>query len=440
MTGAGVPTPRGWPLIGHLVSVRRDVLGFLERSHARHGDHFLVRIGRVPIHAVASPALARHVLVDRRDNYEKTSRSSAEIRHIAGASLLTANGDDWHRRRQALQPAFRPAVTARYHEVMAQASQTAIAAWRRAHPNGGVIDLGHEMMRLTFQIVGQALLGEDLHGSAAVVDRSMRLMLGHVAARLQSVALPITWPTPANRRFHAARARLHTLVDGVIARRRAEDRPALDLLDAMIAAATADDGLDAAWLRDEVATLLLSGHETTAHALTWTCHLLASRPDVQDRVRDELTAHPDPTAHPYLRQVVFESMRLYPPVWLIERRAREADVLGDVDVPAGANIAIVVWLLHRHPEYWSDPVRFDPGRFADAQLHGRPGPHYLPFGLGPRTCMGASFALHEALIVLSRVLAAARLTPVPASDPVAPEAGVTLRPKRPLQMQLTWVG
>jgi cytochrome P450 len=436
---ATVPGPRGLWLTGNLVAIGRDVLGFLERTHAAHGDVVRVRIASMPIYVVSSPAAARHVLLTRRDNYDKTSRSSLEIRHISGASLLTANGADWHDKRHVLQPAFRAEAIGRYHQVMRAAAADAVNHWRSELPEGGTIDMAHEMMRLTYRIVSAAMLGENLRSSADTVDQAMRTMLGHVAARLRAPSLPLAWPTPSNTRFHRARRRLHAVVDDLIARRRALRREPRDLLDAMIAA-TGDRQapLDDAWLRDEVATLLLAGHETTANALSWTWYLLSRHPEVQQRAVAAARSTDDPVACAYLRQVLFESLRLYPPIWLMERRAREADVIDGHPVPAGANVAVATWLLHRHPEYWPDPGRFDPDRFADSQHHGRPGDHYLPFGLGPRTCLGLAFAVHEAAIVLAACLAHMHTEAVPGAAAVVPQPGITLRPKGGLPLRLVW--
>jgi cytochrome P450 len=438
---AAVPGPRGLWLTGNLVAVGRDVLGFLERTREAHGDFVRVRIAWMPVYVISGPAAARHVLLTRRDNYDKTSRSSLEIRHIAGASLLTANGADWHDKRHVLQPAFRAEAIGRYHQVMQTAAAEAVSRWRRERPEGGTVDMAHEMMRLTYRIVSAAMLGEDLESSTDTVDETMRTMLEHVAARLRAPSLPLAWPTPSNTRFRDARRRLHGLVDGIIARRRAQAREPRDLLDAMIAAAgDRSEALDDAWLRDEVATLLLAGHETTANALSWTWHLLSQHPDVQQRAFEAARSAEDPVACAYLRQVLFESLRLYPPIWLMERRAREADVIDGHPVPAGANVALAIWLLHRHPGHWTDPGRFDPDRFVDSQHHGRPGDHYLPFGLGPRTCLGLAFAVHEAAIVLAACLAQLRVQPVANAGAVAPHAGVTLRPRDGLPLGLAWRG
>lgn len=434
-----VPAPRALPLTGHLFALGQDLPGFLERSRAHHGDLMRLRVAWMPIYVASSPGFARHVLLDRRDIYEKTSRSSREIRHIAGASLLTAVGPDWAAKRQVLHPAFKANVIGLYHDVMEVSTASALERWRLEVPEGGVLDMAQEMMRLTYGIVSSALLGEDLDQTAHEVDDALRFMLTHVVARLQAPSVPLDWPTPGNRRFHRERARLHALVDAVIARRRAAPREPRDLLDAMLQASScAGPALDATWLRDEVATLLLSGHETTANALTWTWYLLSRHPEIQERAAAAARAAADPVSCAYLRQVLFESMRLYPPIWLVERQAQAADTLGGHAIPRGANVAVAIWLLHRHPEFWPEPERFDPERFRDSQQHGRPGDHYLPFGLGPRTCLGLNFAVHEALIVLARSLTRVRVVPVQGGTDAVPVPGVTLRPRGGLPLDIRW--
>ena len=434
-----VPGPRGWPLTGSLYAISYDLLGFLERSRARYGDLLRLRVAWVPVYVASSPEDARHVLLEHRDNYEKTSRSSVEIRHIAGTSLLTANGADWTEKRRLLQPAFKVGAVGAYHEVMNTATEEMLARWRRDFPDGGVLDMAQEMMRLTYRIVSEALLGEDLRHTAGIVDAALEIMLQRVVTRLKRPSLPIAWPTPANLKFQRERRRLHELIDGIIARRRAQQREPRDLLDAMIQATDNQTAtLDPLWLRDEVMTLLLAGHETTANALNWTWHLLSQHADIQERAFAAADGDENPLAIPYLRQVLFESMRLYPPIWLVERQARAADTLGGYDIPAGATVAVAIWLLHRHPDHWPEPERFDPERFRDSPAQGRPGHHYLPFGLGPRMCLGMNFAVNEAMIILARCLTHIRVQPLDGAQPVVPLAGVTLRPRDGLPLRFHW--
>lgn len=433
------PGPPGDPLLGHLRPFRRDVLGLLTRAARDHGDVVRFRIGPMVVHLVNHPDHVTHVLQRRAKAYDKATRSTAALRAIAGTSLLTANGEAWQTRRRLMQPVF-------HRKKVCDSVPTIVAAidarLRRWQP-GGTIDLASEMMQLAFDVAGAAILGVDVGGEAASLEADIGDLLAQVFDRWGRV-LPLPWwvPTAGHRRFAQALARVDRVVAGIVAHHRThpEGRPPLlaQLMDARdpVSGAPFTD----AELRHEVITMLLAGHETTASALAWTFALLAQHPSVADRLQAELEvvlgsrtpARDDLPALPFTTQVIHEAMRLYPPIWAIERRACEDDTLGGFVIPAGSSVVISPYVLHRHPAFWPDAERFDPGRFASQHGHAA----YLPFGAGPRYCIGAEFGMTEARLVVAMTLQRWRLSMAGGALPT-PQPGLTLRVRGGLPMQVT---
>jgi len=439
------PGPPGLPLIGNLLSFRRDVLRLLLDTRERYGDVVRFRLGPAVFHLVAHPDLIRQVLQERADQYDKETRSSAKIRSMTGHGLLTTSQELWRRQRRLIQPGFRPAAIATFVERMTEATAAMLERWRPQE----TIDIASEMMRLTYTIVGRTLFSTDVAADAEEVEHAMEVLLAHTYRRLERlVDLPEALPTPGNRRFRAALATVDRVVYRILsARRQAGDgsEPA-DLLAILLQARDEESGqgMDDRQIRNEVLTLLLAGHETTANALTWTFYLLARHPEAMERVRAEAAAvlgdrpptSEDLAALPCTERVIRESMRLYPPIWAMERRAALADELGGYPIPAGSTVVVSPWVTHRHPAFWSDPERFDPERFTEERTAGRPTLAYLPFGAGPRFCIGGHFAMTEALVITAMVIRSWRLRLVK-GHPVVPEPGITLRARHGVALTLT---
>jgi cytochrome P450 len=429
------PGPPGLPLIGNLLSFRHDVLQLLLDARERYGDVVRFRLGPAIFHLVAHPDLIREVLQEKADQYDKETRSSAKIRSMTGHGLLTASGELWRRQRRLIQPGFRPAAIATFVERMTAATGAMFGKWQPQQ----TIDIASEMMRLTYTIVGRALFSADVAADAEKVEHAMEVLLAHTYRRLERIIdLPEALPTPGNRRFRAALATVDRVVYRILsARRQARygSAPA-DLLDILLRERDEESGqrMDDRQIRNEVLTLLLAGHETTANALTWTFYLLARHPDAMERVRAEATAvlgdraptYEDLAALSFTERVVREAMRLYPPIWAMERRAALADELGGYPIPAGSTVVMSPWVTHRHPAFWSEPERFDPERFTEERADGRPTLAYLPFGAGPRFCIGGHFAMTEAVVITAMVIRSWRLRLV-GGHPVVPEPGITLR-------------
>jgi cytochrome P450 len=448
MTAPVAPGPRGLPLIGHVIPFRRDVLGLLIESRERFGDVVRFRLGPMVVHLVAHPDLIRQVLQEGAESYDKETRSSSKIRGMTGLGLLTANGELWRRQRRLIQPAFRPAAVEGYVARMTEAAGAMLERWERQA--GRRFDMASEMMRLTYTIVGRTLFGADMSDPAemAEVEEATAVLLAHTYRRLERLAEPPAWlPTPGRRRFRQARAAVDRVVYRILAQRRSGDEGAepADLVSRLLRERDEEtgEGMTDEQLRNETLTLLLAGHETTANALTWTFYLLARHPEVLERLRDEAVEvlggrapeSADLQRLVFAERVLRESMRLYPPIWALERRAVRDDELGGHPIPAGSTVVVSPWVTHRHPGFWEEPGRFDPDRFTEERSEGRPSLAYLPFGAGPRYCVGGHFAMTEALVILAMVARRWRPRLVP-GRPVVPKAGITLRARHGVWVKL----
>ena len=315
-----------------------------------------------------------------------------------------------------------------------------LARWECAA--GRPFDVASEMMRLTYTIAGRTLFSADVSDPAEMeeVEEAMAVLLAHTYRRLERLAEPPEWlPTIGRHRFRKARAAVDRVVYRILAQRRSGEEgkgePA-DLVARLLRERDEEtgQGMTDEQVRNEALTLLLAGHETTANALTWTFYLLARHPEVQERLRDEAgqvfgdraPEASDLQSLVYAERVLRESMRLYPPIWAMERRAVRDGELGGYPIPGGSTVVVSPWVTHRHPGFWEEPERFDPGRFTEERSAGRPSLAYLPFGAGPRFCVGGHFARTEALVILAMAARRWRLRLVP-GHAVTPKAGITLR-------------
>ena len=435
--------PGSW-LLGALPSIRRDYLGTIG-AIARRGDIVRFRLLHQPVFLITRPELIEHVLVAHPERYVKGTRGYRLMRFVVGNGLLTSDGDFWLRQRRIAQPAFHRKRIEAFGEVMTTLTRAMLERWRSLPEMRHGFDVSREMMRLTLQIVGATLLSRDVTADAGDVGEALTTSLAQIIYRLYTPwALPQVVPTSRNRRARAAIATLDRVVGAIIEdRRRSTDRHD-DLLDMLLHARDPEtgEGMTDAQLRDEVMTLFLAGHETTAMALTWTLHLLGQHPDVEQKLRDELRPFGEEplTASDSARldltgRVVQEAIRLYPPVWIFGRSAIAEDVLGGCRVRPGDWVLISPWATHRAPDLWPDPERFDPDRFLPEQSHGRHRFAYLPFSGGGRKCIGDQFAMLEAKLVLGTLMQQVRLALDP-GHPVEPQPLLTLRPRKGVMMRL----
>ncbi|MCA1616587.1 MAG: cytochrome P450, partial [Acidobacteria bacterium] len=390
-------------LLGFL-AFRRDPLKFLTRLAREHGDVVHFRMGPQHFYLLNHPDLVRDALVTRQDHFHK-GRALQRSKRLLGEGLLTSEGEHHRRQRRLVQPGFHRKRIESYGATMTEYADRYSAGWR----DGAQVDIAHEMMRLTLAIVGKTLFSADVEGEADDVGEA----LTEIMEMFQMLLLPYSeylekLPLPQNRRFARARARLDAIIYRIIAERRAAEEDAGDLLSMLMQARDEEGdgaGMTDEQLRDEVMTLILAGHETTANALAWTWHLLAQHPAVETRLHAELDevlgkgARPpaveDLPALRYTEMVFSESMRLHPPAWTVGRLAVRDYTAGGYTIPAGSLVLVSQFVMHRDPRFWPDPLRFDPERWTPEAKESRPQYSYFPFGAGARRCVGEGFAWME---------------------------------------------
>ena len=391
-----------------------------------------------------TPDAIRHVLVDNYENYSRTPAGFRVLRPMLGEGLLIAEGRAWKHQRRTLAPAFTPRAVATLIPHMVAVTDETVASLRGL--SGGPVDLRAIMQRMTLEIAGRTMFsfGMEHHG-ATLRDFVMEYQDGLARPHFLDLVLPRDWPSPRDFARARFRKRWTRFVAVLMAERRAagkqEGAPARDLFDLMNAARDPEtnEAFNDVQLGDEVATMILAGHETTATALFWSLYLLALDPVAQEQLAAEArqapaNAEPDLDRLKFTRAVVDETMRLYPPAFLIARAATGADVIAGMPIRRNDVILIAPWLLHRHEKLWRDPNAFMPERFMPPAA---PPDRfaYLPFGVGARVCIGAHFALVEATLALARIIAAFRVTLLD-KEPVMPVGIVTTQPDRSPMFQI----
>jgi cytochrome P450 len=419
----------GWPLM-------YDPLRFIEDMFRAYGDIVRLNIMNLRVCLVAHPDGIKHILQDNHRNYQK-SYDYKILARLLGQGLVTSEGALWLRQRRLIQPVFHRQRIAEFGTIMTECTNAMLDSWQGRAERREVFDVVPEMMRLTLQIVGRALFSLDLTAQADTIGRNLTIANERFGNMGMSAFVP--WlPTPGNLRFRLAARHLRKVVLGIIAERRCQGRDHGDLLSMLLEARDEQTGesMKDEQLRDEILTLILAGHETTATALSWTWYLLSDNPEVEHRLHTEVDEvlggrEASITNLPklkYTAMVIDEAMRLYPPVWAIGRAAIADDEVMGYRVRQGTNLLLSQWLAHRHPAFWDEPNRFKPERFSSEGDLGRPRYAFFPFGGGPRLCIGNLFALTEAQTVLATVAQKYSLRVV-GNHPVEPQPLVTLRPR-----------
>jgi cytochrome P450 len=421
------PVPQG--SVRELV---RDPLNFFTSITRQYGDIVCYRPAPDTAYLLNHPDYVRHVLVDNNRNYSKATYSNQIFKKVVGDGLITAEGDAWRWQRRLMQPAFHHARLERLDGLIVQAAQEMLGRWDERYAQEETIDIAREMAALTLTVTARALfgvnLGERVNQVGEIVNRSALL-----------------FEKPSNPALQQAAQEFREVVDAIIQERKRDFKDSGDLLSSMIVARDehTGKGMSDEELRDQLFGLLLAGYETTANALTWTWYLLSQNGWAIERLREEVhqslngkaPGYADLERMPFLRQTLDESLRLYPPAWILGRRAIGDDRIGGYDVPAGTVIAISIYTLHRHPDFWENPEVFDPARFELQKAAGRHKYAYIPFGGGPRMCIGSGFGLLEAALIIACVAQRYELHLAPGTE-VKPQAIFVLRPNRDILMSL----
>lgn len=441
-----VPLHPGLPFLGNTLAFLRDPLRVLNTLQRTHDRIVHLRIGGRNQYLVLQPEDAKHVLQENHRNYGR-SPGFEVLKIFLGNGLLTSDGDFWRRQRRLAQPAF-------HRQKLAALTQTMIsetADWLDefdGHPLKEPVNISQVFMDVTMRIVCKTLFGSDTTGKLDGLSHALDT-LNYLANKrmLSPIRFPYAWPTPDNQRSKRARMLVDSFIFGLIDQRRTASDARDDLLGMLLSAEDEETGerMSNQQLRDEAVTIFSAGHETTAISMAWTIHLLTKHPDVLARLKaeshsvlgDARTPSPDAfRALTYTMQVIQESLRLYPPAWIMSRRAHQNDHVGPYTIPAGDTVLVCPYLLHRDPANWPDPDRFDPERFAPDgpkdHLHSYA---YLPFGGGPRLCIGNQFALMEMQILLALFVRRFRVEAV-GSERIIPRPLITLRPNQAIRATL----
>jgi cytochrome P450 len=434
------PGPKGMPFVGHLFAFRRDPLRFLRQAAREYGDLVYFRIGPQDAFLLNHPDYIQNVLVTHQRNFVK-GRGLERAKDFLGEGLLTSEGEFHRRQRRLVQPAFHRQRVAAYGTVMAEHAARTRQRWR----NGETLDIAQEMMRLTLTIVGKTLFDADVERGAGEIGVALtKIMEGWPRLISPFYQVLKRLPLPGNRRVREGQEFLDAIILRMINERRSSGEDRGDLLSMLLLAQDEEGdggGMTDKQVRDESLTLFLAGHETTANALTWTWYLLAQHLAVEAKLHaeiDTVLADRLPTADdvpqlPYTRMVLAESMRLYPPAWVIGRRALENYEIPPYQIPANSLLLLSPYVMQRDPRYYTNPDVFDPERWTPEAQAQRPKYAYFPFGGGPRQCVGEAFAWMEGVLLIATLAQRWRLRLVP-GHPVVPQPLVTLRAKHGMRM------
>ncbi|MGQ0555764.1 MAG: cytochrome P450 [Nitrospiraceae bacterium] len=439
-----VDVPGAVPLLGHLGAFKQRPLESLSAWWRQHGDVLRFRLGPKTFYLFSHPDLAEEILVKQSDRFVKVYNPQRPhgLALVLGNGLVTSSGEVWKRHRRIIQPIFHRSRMAAMADRMAQVGEQRVTSWK--DHAGGTIDIAAEMMQLALEVISQTMFTTSMTEYTDRISHALRVSIKYAFDSFSNpLSLPLWVPTARNREFHSVMRFMDGLMYGLLAERRQSGAHHDDLLDLLLQARDEEtgEGLSDQELRDETLTIFAAGHETTANALSWTWYLLATHPEAKTRFHEEVdrvlqgrTPNAEDLEHlPYTRAIFEESLRLYPPAPAVHRKAATSTTVGGLSLPEGAFVLVGTYNLHRHPDFWTNPDQFLPERWLDG---GRPRSRYayMPFGGGPRTCVGLHFASVEGPLLLA--LIGRRYDLQLAQERVEPQLMVTLRPKGGIRMMV----
>lgn len=435
------PGPKPQFLIGNIPLAGPEPLATYRRWADEYGDIFYYRAAWLHVYFLNRPDLIDYVLVRNPQNFLK-DRVIRNSRWMLGSGLLTAEGEAWKRQRRLAQPAFSRDRVASYGQCFAESAAQMLTSWRAE----AVVDIHREMMNLTLRVVVRALFEMETTSTDRISRCLNTVMLNSVGGRLLLPAFVRHLPIPGMRDVRHAVDDMNTAVYAILRERRGSGKQSSGDLLSILMRARDEDGsaLTDEQLRDELMTFLLAGHETTALALSWAFYLLSQNTDDEAKLHEELDRVlggrlPDMSSLaslPFLDRVIKETLRLYPPAWSVARTVIDDFELEGYRIPAGSNVVMSQWIMHRDRRYFDQPEKFDPDRWSTAACQNLPRFAYFPFGGGPRQCIGAAFATTEAMLILATIAQKYRLVSAETA-PISPVPSMTLRPKGPIPMRVT---
>ena len=439
-----LPQPPSHWLFRHVLDLKKEgLMDFIKKNRLIHGDMFTADTGIEKILVLSKPEHVKYVLVDNQKNYIK-SYGYKILRIFFGNGLLTNEGESWMHQRRLAQPAFHKKRLETLTRYMVEESVAMAKEWETTKAKGEPFMLSDDMSRVTMLIVARALFGADVSDKIDRISEGVSKLNEYAVKRIMTpFPLPLWIPTPQNLKATKLLAEMDEILYGLISQRRKSTEQHDDLLQMLMEAQDEETGIGMTdqQLRDEVMTIFVAGHETTALAMSWTWYLLSQNPEVEAKLHAELTEvlgdrDPEFSDFPrlkYTRQVIDEVMRKYPPAWLIGRKPVEEDEIGGYSIPNTVNVLLATHEIHHHPDFWTDPDTFDPDRFSEENVKNIPKYAYFPFGGGPRLCIGNNFAMMEMTFLLATLAKQFSLRLAP-GHPVELEPLITLRPKYGMKM------
>jgi cytochrome P450 len=439
-----LPGSRGRPIVGEFFAYQANRIQFLARMRKQYGDLFTYRMGNIRMVFLAHPDDVNWVSHRNIKNYAKATN----LGEILGKGILTSEGELWRHQRKLIQPIFHQTHLLSLVPLMNEQIARSMDALEAETQCGRDIEVRDRMLRMAYEIVGQAVFGANITRHFDPLHEAMDYLNGFITRRLyQLVKVPIRVPLPSHRRFIGSVRTLDAIVYSIIREKSQAPPGSKDLVSLLIQSRSEEtgEGMDEKQVRDESVTLLLAGHETTAHAISWTLYLLAKHPEHRRRVQAEIDAvlgsrlpgFEDLAKLSYLSKCIDESLRIYTPVWAWIRKAVADDEIRGYRIPAGSIILMSPYISHRHEEFWPDPERFDPSRFDESAVRDRNRFAYFPFGLGPRQCIGKHFALMEVNFALAQLLGRFDCELADPSRVAVPDPKVTMGMRRGLKLRFT---
>lgn len=437
-----IPKIKGLEAFKSLLKLQRNPLQFFMELYEKYGDAVFLNILGNEFLLIRDPSHVKYVLQENSSNYVK-SVMYKELEKLVGKGLLTSEGAEWKKNRRIAQASFKKSSIENFVKIFYEETKSVVDQWK----NNSELDISKEFMRITFRIVGKALFSTSVDEDSKKIDDALSIAQVEILKRAQSIIkIPYSIPSPRNNRLKKAISEINQVVDRLIQTRIDSKERKKDLLDALIY--TEDDEtktrLSPKQIRDEAITFLLAGHETTSNAMTWFFYLMTENKEYYKKLENEVRTKIKKDKDIELKDLnelkltdlyLKESMRIYPPAWMIERGSLEKDKIGEIELKKGSMVSICVYGIHRNPKYWTDVEKFIPERFLPENEKDRPHYAYIPFGGGPRICIGQNFAFTESIMILATVIRDYSFELL-SNQVIEKESLLTLRPKFGIKMRL----